>query len=1019
MPPNQKQTEAITGTGIQLVLAGPGSGKTRVITEKVLHLLSEGAQPSEILALTFSEKAAREMEDRLCQVTDIAGLTVRTFHSFCLDVLEDNVLDSGLNFSAGLISRSNQLVWGLRNIDAFGFEQIEVGNNAAGVITSITDGISAFRDELISSDDLAAYLRQRLSEESDPDTLISLRQLADLQKVYAAYEQYKRREMLLDYDDMIAEAVRLFQAMPHVLKRYREQYRYLLVDEFQDTNYAQFVLVKLLCGGQLCVVGDDDQTIYRFRGAYFGNFRDFRETYVNHIETLLDRNYRNSGRILRLALRLMESAQNRHHKPLITGNPDGEPVIVAECESEQAEAQYVLSEIQRLKETTLFSRKEEVERQFRYRDIAILCRRRAEGKKFHRILHEQGIPCEFAGELDLFSVSAIRDAIAYLKAIDNPITAGIALNRILRGAGVPETVVQRINISARERSRNDPAADGVYEAMHAAAEIGGSYAFQVEEIARRIEALIRRKVEFTLPELVYEVIIRSTGIYRRALADETGQSRLALNQLLAVARDYGASSREASIADFLEYLELLSGFFIEVEDQEERDAVRVMTIHKSKGREFPVVFLVDMSHRKFPLDYRRKTFTVPGDLARGKKTGDDEKALHIQEERRLCYVAMTRAEERLYLTRAKRYDGNKNESGPSQFLTEMDYQNNPDVRVVPVRAKGTGLRVEAANPLEERKHAVQDQIYSAVAELRTRTALARLIELEKIRQIEAGLDPEAFDRQSFFSVPENGDELRLILHGRRLPLITGNHTFSASGLETYRTCPLKYKFQHVLLVPSLPKSFFSLGSAVHSVIEHLSRDQIAGTTPSREQAIRYLDRYWTPAGFSSRTEEREKRSQAEGLLDTYLSWQEKNPNRILEVESGFRISFDGRAMKGFIDRLEQTPDGGCVVIDFKTGSKPGDLSKNTIPSNIQLNLYSLAVLERYGVLPERSTLYYIKDDRQVDYRPTEASIQAFREMLAGMVGRICEEVFPAMPGYGCRWCDYRSLCEEREAGEQR
>ena len=233
---NPPQQAAVEENGIQLVLAGPGSGKTRVITEKILHLISSGVAPEHILALTFSEKAAAEMLERLEGRVDTSHLFVGTFHAFCLELLEDNVLDSGISFHGGVISRANQLVWGLRNIDSFGFEHIEIGNNAPGVIESIIDGISAFRDELITQDELAAYLAMKKGKDVPEAERSYLDKLADLLKVYYAYEKYKREANLLDYDDMIHEAVVLLTKKPLILNRYRKQYTHILVDEFQDTN---------------------------------------------------------------------------------------------------------------------------------------------------------------------------------------------------------------------------------------------------------------------------------------------------------------------------------------------------------------------------------------------------------------------------------------------------------------------------------------------------------------------------------------------------------------------------------------------------------------------------------------------------------------------------------------------------------------------------------------------------------------------------------------------------------------
>jgi DNA helicase-2/ATP-dependent DNA helicase PcrA len=1019
MPLNPKQQEAVTIPGIQLILAGPGSGKTRVITEKILHLIGTGAPPGEILALTFSEKAAREMEERLERALGVASaeLSVQTFHSFCLQVLEDNVLDSGINFSSGVISRTNQLVWGLRNIDAFGFEHIEVGNNAIDVIESIIDGISSFRDELIAPADLEAYLAEKLDCAEDEE-LIYCQKLLDLLRVYVAYEEYKRAEALLDYDDMIHETVRLFERKPHILAQYRRRYRYVLVDEFQDTNYAQLALIKQFGGEHLCVVGDDDQTIYRFRGAYYGNFDDFRRTYADYRQTLLDQNYRNTDTILKAALQLMEGAPNRQEKPLFTKNTEGEKIVVAECENEDAEARFVLREIERLLQTTLVDRKEGRERLFRYGDFAVLCRRRAEGVKFYQLLKSHGIPCEFTGDVAFFSMPAVRDMMAYLKAVRNPLAAGIALNRIMKVAGVPETVVQAINARARANTWGRDHTDGVYETMRGGRDVPEACRPRVRELVQALGALIDLRDRATLPELVYEIMMRASAIYRSALADGAGVHRQVLNQFYTLAKDYEALTRDARVDDFLEYLDLLFDADVEIAETEAVDAVQILTLHKSKGKEFPVVFLADLSDRKFPLRYQEKPFYVPKDLARGLKQEEDEKALYLQEERRLCYVGMTRAEGRLYLTRAKRYGENKRESKPSLFLEELKYTENPLIEVVDVPAEHREIRVQARSELEVIRHSLQAEIIRAVAEMRLQTALQRMLDLEKVRLAEDGESPDAFDRDVFFAVPEDPLFASSLCGGEKPVLVGPDHAFSASSLGTYENCPLQYKFRHVLMVPSEPKSFFGLGSVVHKVIEKLSEAQMQGTPPTREQALALLEQFWSPAGYASRTHEGEDRRKAEDLLDTYLAWQMADPNTIAGVEEKFVFTFQDRTMKGYIDRIERTPEGRYVVIDFKSGKKPGKITRNSVKEHIQLNLYCLAIQERYGELPERASFFFLKDNKVVDYRPDEEIIAAFRKKLSGMIDAVCAEEFAATPSYSaCMFCDFGPLCEEKEKGE--
>lgn len=1013
MPLNPRQVEAVTRSGRQLVLAGPGSGKTRVITEKILHLIESGqAAPEEILALTFSDRAAREMQERIDRAGGLAaGCTVQTFHSFCHTLLLDHTLESGLNLTNGLISRTNQIVWGQRHIDEFGFAYIEVGNNAAGVIESIMDGISSFRDELIAPDDLERYIADRLTAAPDPEAEVEVRRLADLLSVYRAYERYKRDERRIDFDDMVHEAVNLLERRPLVRERLRGQYPYILVDEFQDTNYAQLALVKALAGGHLCVVGDDDQSIYRFRGAYFGNVNDFAATYPDHSLTVLNENYRNSATILALAREFIEMAPGRTQKDLRTDNPAGEPVVVAECENEAAEAVYVADEIRALLQTEFIPRKEREPRRFRYGDIAVLCRQRAQGKKFYRQLVNDGIPCEFVGEEDYLRFPAVRDLIAVLQAADDPLNAGVPINRLLRRAGVPEVTVQGINRAARRHADAGEDTDGVYAAL---LQHSGDPA--VQEVACRIGRAIEQKTQRSFPDYIYTLMMESGGLYAAVLREGNERERRVLDWLYRLATEYTALTPDPSIADFLLYLDQVQEIAVDTEGEAGGDAVQIMTIHQSKGKEFPVVFLVDLSEDRFPVRYRSKVFTVPRDLARSLLPQEDERELFKQEERRLCYVAMTRAEERLYLTRAVMYDGRKTAAKPSPFLDDLHYTEHPLIRVVQVPAPETAADGVLLSDLEQARQRLQGEAIRAVAEMRLSTALQRLMDLERCRLLAAGEDPASFDRDAFLSVAAPPFDLEVRAGVRPEPGLIDEIRLSASALSTYEDCPLRFKFGTVLRVPTRPKTYFSLGTAVHAVCEGMARQKMEGERVSLDNALSALDSAWSSVGYPSRKKEEEDRTEAREMVGTYVAWEEANMNTVVDVERWFEFFIDGVRFVGSIDRVERTPEGRYVVVDYKTGSSNG-ITKKGLPQNIQLNLYCLAVRETFGELPERATFFFVKERKELHYSPTEESVAAFRERLSGYILRIRAGEFPARTGYGCTHCDYRMLCEGME-GDQ-
>jgi DNA helicase-2/ATP-dependent DNA helicase PcrA len=321
------------------------------------------------------------------------------------------------------------------------------------------------------------------------------------------------------------------------------------------------------------------------------------------------------------------------------------------------------------------------------------------------------------------------------------------------------------------------------------------------------------------------------------------------------------------------------------------------------------------------------------------------------------------------------------------------------------------------NPVDTLKRKIKDQAHRAVEQMHLKTAIQRIVDLEKIRLLEEGKTLAAFDPAAFFSVPADDPALLAAFEQEPILLVGDDHHFSASAFRRYADCPLCYKFQYVLLVPSKPQTYFSMGTAVHSVIELLSKRQLEGTTPTKEQAIELLNSCWSSDAYASRTHELEDRVKAEAMLDTYLAWQAANPNTIVAAEKKFQFPINGRKVKGFIDRIEQTPEGEYVVVDFKTGAKPSSLTKNSVLTDIQLNLYSLAIKELFGKLPQRASFYYIKENKMVDYFPTEETIGAFAETAKSIISSVCAERFDPTPAFQtCSKCDYVDLCGMNEAG---
>jgi DNA helicase-2/ATP-dependent DNA helicase PcrA len=375
---------------------------------------------------------------------------------------------------------------------------------------------------------------------------------------------------------------------------------------------------------------------------------------------------------------------------------------------------------------------------------------------------------------------------------------------------------------------------------------------------------------------------------------------------------------------------------------------------------------------------------------------------------------MTRAEERLYFTLARWYGELKTEKKPSKFLEELDFKNNPLINVIQVAGSSDSRMPEIKTKAEEFCWQLQEQARNAISQMQLHTALQRLVELEKFRLLAEGKPLETFDPKGFFTYTVNDDALRRLFAGEKEKLVGENIRFSSTSLSTYESCPLKFKFQYILLIPGLQKTFFSLGSAVHSTIEELSRLQLSGVQINQELALEVLKKFWSSRAYSSHKHEDEDLVRAGILLETYLTWQKENPNSILGIEKEFRFNFEAHPIKGYIDRLEQTPDGEICVVDFKTGKKPSDLTKKSIREDFQMNLYCLGVKELFGKLPLKASLFYIGDNKIVDYIPDAESIRAFSERMGNLITSVHAEQFESTPGKPCRYCDYGSLCDAKE-----
>lgn len=630
---NEPQREAVFHTdGPLLILAGAGSGKTRVLTYRIAYLIEEkGVNPWNILAITFTNKAAGEMRQRVDSLVGFGSesIWVSTFHSACVRILRRFIDRLGYDTSFTIYDTDDQKtlmkeVCRRTGIDTKVYKE-----------RNLLSAISAAKNEMITPEEFELNAGGDFAKQK-------------IAKVYREYEASLKGNNALDFDDLLVKTVQLLQTQPDVLENFQERFRYIMVDEYQDTNTVQFQLVSLLAGKyrNLCVVGDDDQSIYKFRGANIRNILDFEKEFPDACVIKLEQNYRSTGNILEAANRVIRNNRGRKDKTLWTDRGEGEKIHVRQFDTAYDEAEYIAEDI-----------KKSVEEGAAYNDNAVLYRTNAQSRLFEEKFIAMNIPYKIVGGINFYARREIKDILAYLKTIDNG-RDDIAVRRIINipKRGIGATTISRIQESAAQRGI------GFYEALQAPDLIPGvgRSAAKLESFAALIEYFKSRTEQESLTDLMTEIIEKIGYIENLEAEDkEDAEARIQnIDELVSKAAAYEEEcldrDERPTLNGFLEEVALVADIDSLDEDQ---DYVVLMTLHSAKGLEFPRVYLAGMEDGLFP-----SYMTI---------TSDDNEDL--EEERRLCYVGITRAEEVLNLTCARRrmVRGETQYNKISRFMKEI------------------------------------------------------------------------------------------------------------------------------------------------------------------------------------------------------------------------------------------------------------------------------------------------------------------------------------------------------------
>ena len=629
-PAQREAAEAIEGP--VLILAGPGSGKTRVITHRVAYLIKScGVSPHHIMAVTFTNKAAREMKERLEQLLGQAAeaLTLGTFHAICARILRREGKAIELDSSFVIYDEDDQLSLMKQALEELNLDPKQYAPQA------LRSAIGAAKSRLISPKDYAQRVSSYFEE--------------IVHRIYQRYQQLLSQSRAVDFDDLLMKTVQLFQDHPQILSRYQSKYVHILVDEFQDTNIVQYMLMKHLAGQyrNLCVVGDPDQSIYSWRFADLRNILSFEKDYPEAKVVFLEQNYRSTKTILEVASDVISANVLRKPKKLWTENEDGASVTVIEGYNAEEEAQSVVNEIEKLTG----------QEQISLKDCAVMYRVNAQSRALEETFLRYGVPYKLVGGTRFYQRREVKDIIAYLKLIHNP-QDNVSLTRIINvpGRGIGQRTINTLQSWAKAHDTS------LFEALKQVSHNGivgeakQSLPSRIVQALAGFDALMAsltaQSHELSLSGLVNE-ILGQTG-YREYILDKEGGEEKWENimELKSVASEYDELSSEEALTTFLEKVSLVS----DIDELDEKaDAVTLITLHQAKGLEFPAVFIVGLEEGILP---HRKSFDDPEQM---------------EEERRLCYVGITRAKKRLYLLRSYRRSlfGGSTANPPSRFLKDI------------------------------------------------------------------------------------------------------------------------------------------------------------------------------------------------------------------------------------------------------------------------------------------------------------------------------------------------------------
>jgi len=955
---NPQQKEAVTHKqGPLLIIAGAGTGKTTVITRRIAYLIQEGlAKPNEILALTFTDKAAKEMEERVDILVPYGctDIWVSTFHAFGDRILRENALVFGLKPDFKVLTSAEASVFLREHLFEFNLDYFRPLSNPTSYISSLISIFSRLRDDDISPEEYIDYVEKLkvklIQNPQDKELEEYCLQHKELAYAYKKYLNLLEQEAKLDFGNQVYLTLKLFRQHPLVLKKYQEKFKYILIDEFQDTNFSQYQIAKLLAqlSRNITVVADDDQCIYRFRGAAYSNVLNFMQDFPDAKKISLLINYRSNQAILDCAYRLIQ--YNNPDRFEIKANINKKLIALKEGEGPK----YFHFDTH-LSETDFVAKtiKEMVEKQgFKYNDFAILVRSNSDARGYIESLNMLGIPFRFSGNQGLYQQEEVKLCIHFLKFIAYP-AESLSLFYLV-SSEIYLMDMEDLKLCMHYAKRHNQSLYSVFKNINEIEELKilkPETFLLIERFLKDTDYYLELSRNLSAGRLLY-TFLKESGYLAKLLEQPSLENELKIQNLARffnIIRDFELVIQDSHVNKFIDYLDLLieaGDDPTQVELEPDVDAVNILTVHKAKGLEFKVVFMVNLVMGDFPV-YRRSEFIeIPEELIKEVLPEGD---FHLEEERRLFYVGMTRAKDILYFTCADDYGTNRLRK-PSQFIKEALGEDF--------------LKVEKKTSSD----------------------------LESILRFSF---PKKVTPPSSVKIPLD-DLLSL----------------SYLQIDDYLTCPLKYKYVHILRIPIMEHHVVLYGRAMHEAVRRYLLYRINGQELTPDFLIKIFEEEFRPQGFLSKEHQESRMMVAKQALLRFYEEEQKRKKIPTYVEKDFSFIYENNRITGRFDRIDIEPDGG-VIIDYKS-SEVDDQKKadERTKDSLQLKIYTLAYREIFKQDPKEVRLYFLESGIVGKARFLEKDLEKAKEKIVSASLGIRNQIFEPKPDYmSCQWCAYNSICK--------